>query len=715
MSDTLLSPAWYRVAELTPRLRSHARIHRHDYRGQTWYVLQDLAQERFHRFSPAAYAVIGLMDGRRTLQTIWESVLARLGDEALTQHDLIHLLSQLHAADVLQCDVRPDTAELFSRRERQQRQHWRRRLLSVLSWQLPLLDPDRLLTRCLPVLRPLLGWGGAIGWLAVVGAALLLAAAHWTDLTKNVVDQALAPRNLILLWLLFPVVKLAHELGHALMVKRFGGDVHEIGVMFLMFSPVPYVDASSSWAFPSKWHRILVGGAGMAVELVIGASALFVWASSQPGIVRTLAFNTVLIAGVSTIVFNLNPLLRFDGYYMLADFLEIPNLRARANSYLGFLCERYLFGRREAEPPPAGAGERAWFAAFAVGAFAYRALVTVAILLFLADRWFYLGMFFGVITLLFGVLVPAFKGAVYLASSPRLHRVRRRAVAVAATVIAAVVALVWLVPAPFFTRTEGVVWLPDEAVVRAGTDGFVNRVVAQPGVRVPAGALLIRCEDSTLTTDVVVLEARLREMEARHREQVPQDLVKAQIIEEERRYVEEQLQRARTKAADLLVRSRTDGTFVVPQSEDLPGRFVHKGEVLGYVVDLATITVRAVVSQDDINLIQQRTQRVDVRLAERLARPISADLQRLVPAASEQLPSPALGSEGGGLVPLDPSDTKGQKAAHTMFQVDLRLPTDVPVLNVGGRVYIRFDHGWAPFGVQWVRTLRQLFLARFNA
>ncbi|MDE3017521.1 MAG: HlyD family secretion protein, partial [Nitrospirota bacterium] len=307
------------------------------------------------------------------------------------------------------------------------------------------------------------------------------------------------------------------------------------------------------------------------------------------------------------------------------------------------------------------------------------------------------------------------KGAVYLASSPRLHRVRRRAVAVAATVIAAVVALVWLVPAPFFTRTEGVVWLPDEAVVRAGTDGFVSRVVAQPGVRVPAGALLIRCEDSTLTTDVVVLEARLREMEARHREQVPQDLVKAQIIEEERRYVEEQLQRARTKAADLLVRSRTDGTFVVPQAEDLPGRFVHKGEVLGYVVDLATITVRAVVSQDDINLIQQRTQRVDVRLAERLARPISADLQRLVPAASEQLPSPALGSEGGGLVPLDPSDTKGQKAAHTMFQVDLRLPTDVPVLNVGGRVYIRFDHGWAPFGVQWVRTLRQLFLARFNA
>lgn len=715
MSDTLLSPVWYRVADLTPRLRSHAQIHRHDYRGQTWYVLQDRAQERFHRFSPSAYVVIGLMDGRHTLQAIWEAALTRLGDDALTQPDIIHLLSQLHAADVLQCDVTPDTAELFRRHERQEQQQWKRRLFGVLSWQVPLFDPDRLLTRSRPFLRPLLGWGGAIAWLVVVGLALVLAAAHWSDLTNNVLDQVLAPRNLILLWCLFPIIKLAHELGHALAVKLFGGDVHEIGVMFLVFSPVPYVDASSASAFRSKWQRILVGGAGMAVELLIGACALFLWVNSQPGKVRTLAFNTILIAGVSTFVFNINPLLRFDGYYMLVDFLEIPNLRARANAYLGFLCERHLFGRQEAEPPPAAGGERAWFVVFAVGAFVYRVVVTVAILLFLSDQWFYLGMLFAAVSVTVGVLAPAVKGVLYLVSSPRLDRVRGRAVTVSASVVAAVAMVIWLVPAPFFTRSEGVVWLPDEALVRAGVDGFVAGVAAQPGVRVPVGTVLIRCEDSTLTTDVAVLEGRLREMEARHREQMPQALVKAQIIEEERRYVEEQLQRARTKAGDLVIRSRSEGTFVVLQPEDLPGRFVHKGDVLGYVVDLSMITVRAVVSQDDIDLIQQRTQRVDVRLAERPAQPIRADLRRVVPAASEQLPSPALGSGGGGLVPLDPADTKGQKAVYKMFQVDLHLPMDVSVLNVGGRVFIRFDHGWTPFGVQWTRVIRQLFLSRFNA
>lgn len=715
MSDGVTSSVWYRVADLTPRLRGHARIHRHEYRGHTWYVLQDSAQERFHRFSPAAYVVIGLMDGRRTVQEIWDCALVQIGDEALTQQDVIRLLGQLHAADVLQCDVTPDTAELFQRYERHRRQEWQRRLLSVFSWQVHLFDPDRLLTWSLSWLQPLLGWAGAVGWLAVVGIALVQTAVHWPDLTKDVVDQALTPRNLILLWVLFPFIKMAHELGHALAVKRFGGEVHDIGIMVLVCSPVPYVDASAASAFRSKWERLLVGGAGMIVELWIGACALFLWLNAQPGIVRTLAFNAILVAGVSTVVFNANPLLRFDGYYMLADFLEIPNLRARANAYLGYLAERRLFGRKEAEPPPATLGERGWFAAFAVGSFVYRVLVTVGILFMLGDQWFYLGVLFAVVTFWFWLAVPAVKGVLYLATSPRLRRVRVRAMTVTASAVAALVGLLWFAPAPFFTRTEGVVWFPDEAVVRAGTDGFVTQVAARPGARVPAGAVLIRCEDAALEAEVAVLAFRLQEMDARHREQLPQDLVKAQILEEERRYVEEQWRRARAKAADLTIRSRTEGTFVVPQAEDLPGRFVRQGDVLGYVVYLDMITVRAVATQDDIELIRQQTQRVDVRLAERLAEPIRVTLHRVMPSASERLPSPALGSGGGGRVPLDPADDKGEKALSRLFQLELRLPTHVPVVNVGGRVFIRFDHGREPFGRQWVRSLRQLFLARFHA
>src|SRR3989475_8087291 len=124
MSGPLFSSSWYRVAKLTPRLRSHAHIHRHQYRGRTWYVLQDVSTDRFHRFSAPAYLVIGLMDGRRTVQEIWETATTRLGDDAPTQDEAIQLLGQLHAADVLQCDVPPDAAELLERRRKQSRRLW---------------------------------------------------------------------------------------------------------------------------------------------------------------------------------------------------------------------------------------------------------------------------------------------------------------------------------------------------------------------------------------------------------------------------------------------------------------------------------------------------------------------------------------------------------------------------------------------------------------
>ena len=277
MSESLFSSSWYRVAGLTPRLRSHARIHRQRYRGQIWYVLQDLSTEKFHRFSPPSYFMVGLMDGRRTIQEIWDQAMTQLGDDAPTQDQMIQLLSQLHAADVLQCDVPPDTAELFRRGEKQRRKQWQSRLFSVFSWRFPLIDPERFLQRFLPVARPLFSWAGALLWLLVVIPAVALAVMHWPDLTENIIDQVLTPQNLLVIWLLFPVLKLLHEFGHGFAVKRFGGEVHGMGIMILVLTPVPYVDASSAWSFREKWKRVVVGAAGMVVELFLASLALFVW------------------------------------------------------------------------------------------------------------------------------------------------------------------------------------------------------------------------------------------------------------------------------------------------------------------------------------------------------------------------------------------------------------------------------------------------------
>jgi putative peptide zinc metalloprotease protein len=714
MSQSLYSPSWYRVAKLTPSLRAHAQIHRQEYRGETWYVLQDPTSERYHRFSPAAYLVLGLMDGRRSVQEIWDVALRKLGDDAISQDEFIQLLAQLHAADVLQCDVSPDTHEMFRRRERLRRKKWQQKVMSVFAWQIPLVDPERFLERFVGLVRPFYTKIGFVLWLLAVGTAVLVAGSHWNELGRSTLDQLLAPRNLLMIWLLFPLIKTLHELGHGFAVKAFGGEVHEMGVMILVLTPVPYVDASAAWAFRSKWQRVVVGGAGMAVELVIAVIALAVWVNAEPGLTRSIAYNTMLIAGVSTVLFNANPLLRFDGYYMLMDFLEIPNLRTRANQYLVYLAEKHLFGRKDAEPPISTRGERIWFVGFSVTSFIYRILVVLAILIYVGEISFLLGVIFAVMTTMMWFGVPAFKIVDYLINSPRIRRVRSRAVVATAIVVGGLLAVIFVVPAPLRTMTEGVVWVPDEGLVRAGADGFVQKVIAKPGAWVKKGDPLLAIYDRDIATEVSVLEARLQELQARHREQVVTDRVKAQILDEEMAYVRSKLARAKERSEELVVTAKADGRFVLPRSVDMQGRYLKKGQLVAHVVNIETVAIRAVLPPEDVDLVRGSTRDVDVRLAERIDSPSHADVVRLVPGASERLPSPALGTGGGGPLAVDPSDSSGQKTLQKFFEIELKLPPEERTLNVGGRAYVRFHHGWEPIGFQWYRKARQLFLARFN-
>ena len=207
MSQSLFSPSWYRVADLKPRLRSHLEIHRHHYRGELWYVLQDHASGRFQRFTPSAYLLIGLMDGRHSVQELWEVGRARLGENAPTQEEVIRLLSQLHAVNALQTDVVPDTAEMLKRFEKQRYGKIKQNMRSPLFMRFSLLDPERILNLFLPLVRPVFGWFGAIIWLAVVGYGVYLAGLHWSQLTENITDRVLAPSNLVILWLTFPFLK----------------------------------------------------------------------------------------------------------------------------------------------------------------------------------------------------------------------------------------------------------------------------------------------------------------------------------------------------------------------------------------------------------------------------------------------------------------------------------------------------------------------------
>ena len=715
MTETLFSPSWYRVAELQPRLRKHAELHRHDYRGEVWFVLQDHAGGRAHRFSPAAYRFIGLMDGQRTVHEIWDTLNEQDGDAAPTQDEAIRLLGQLHAADVLICNVTPDSRELLRRHRRFEQTKWKQRLWTPLAVRFPLWDPDRFLARTLPYLRLVFTKYGAVVWLLTVAIGAILAAANWSALTENIMDRALAPQNLFLLWLVYPFVKAVHELFHGYATKVSGGEVHEIGIMFLVLVPVPYVDASAAWGFRDKRRRMLVGAIGIMAELFMGAIALFVWLSVEPGTVHTVAYNVMLISGVSTLLFNGNPLLRFDGYYVFADWLEIPNLGSRANSYLGYLVQRYLFGSKDAESQANTPGERRWFVSYGIAAFIYRVFILTVIVLSIGSRFFAIGVLLALWAVITQVAIPVGKSLNFLASSPKLRKNRGRTYSVSAGIVCGLALLLFVIPAPLWTRTQGVVWPPDQSQLRAGADGFVLQVLVPDGQRVVAGQALITSEDPFLAARVELLDSHQRELELQLTLAQTIDQVQVAILREELAAVAGDLARAREQLEALTIRSPRAGVFIVPQRQDLPGRFVRKGQLVAYVVDPADhLTVRAVVSQDNIGLLRERIRRVDVLPNEWGARSFEAELRRAVPGGTQQLPTAALGTAGGGSFAVDPREPDGRQTLARVFEFEVVLPEEASAEFLGNRVYVRFDHGFEPVGLQLYRSLRQLLLRRFN-
>ena len=716
MAEAFLSTIWYRVADLKPTLRSHVSVHRHRYRGQAWYVLHDHGAGKVHRFTPAAYMLIGQMDGSITVDAAWKALAETHDADAPSQDDVIRLLSQLHQNDLIQYESSPDVAELLDRYNKHARQLIKQNVLNPVSIRIPLWDPNAFLDKTLPAVRWLTGWFGLLLWAGVVGAGLLTAFQHWEKLTTDITDQLFATQNILISLISYPLLKALHELAHGYLAKVRGAEVREMGLMLLVFFPVPYVDASAAAAFPNKWQRAAVSAGGIFVETFVAAVAVMVWASAESGFVTAVAFNLTMIGGLSTLMVNGNPLLKFDGYYIMCDLLEIPNMGTRANKFLGHLIQRYLFKARHLREKSATWGERFWFLLYAPSAFVYRLIVMFGIAMFVAQKYLFVGVLIALWSIFNAIVKPAFKHIRHVITAPGLRKVRTRAYWWTFGTIGVVVGALALIPVPLRTDTEGVIWLPDDSYVRAETSGFVRDVFAEPGQPVAADAPLVRMWDPTVDSRIRGLKWRVEEQRRRLAAAQVDDRAQARIIASQLAEDQAELDRELLRAARLNVAASRPGRFEpVLAADDLEGRYVEEGELLGYVVPDRPDRIRMVVPQDDIGLVRERLRRAEVKVAGAMSSKFEAPLLTEVPSGQNNLPSAVLAVAGGGRFITDPTDENGLKVNAPIFVYDLAIPPETDHVPFGARVHVRMDHGTEPAAGQIFRRVRQLFLRQFNA
>ncbi|MCE4555789.1 site-2 protease family protein [Roseateles cellulosilyticus] len=714
--QALLSEHWHALRHLRPRLRDGVQPLHRLLRGKPWVLLSDPVSQRFHRMTPEVWRVLSLCDGRRTLDQVWDAACAEAvdGGASISQHELVQLVSALHSNDLLQTQVSPDAGEVFERFERQRKAKFKQNWLNLMSLRLPLFYPDGWFDRQRSLARALFSTPVALLWLVLVLPAAFLGVQHWHELTENLSDRVLSASNLMLLWFVYPVVKAIHEWAHGLAVKARGGTVREIGLLFIIFTPVPYVDATSSYAFPSKWARAQVAAAGIMAELALGAVALYVWLAAEPGLLTAVVYNVILIAGVSTVLVNGNPLMRYDGYFIATDLLELPNLAQRAQSYWVYLSDRWLFGARDAEPPLASTGERWILALYGAIAPVYRFVITVGLIWFVASEYLLVGAVMAVMAAWQALVMPVWKAWKHLDEGGSLARRRGLAKRRTALGVAGVLALLGLVPLPFYSVHQGVVWLPDEALVRTDAAGQISAVQAAPGSTVARAAPLLTIDNLPLKAELAQAAAALAQTEATLRRAEVAEPARAIPLRTELAARQKRFEQASARVAALSVTAGMAGRWVPDAPTELTGRAVKRGELLGYLVAGPTDRVRVAVTQEDADLVKHRLQSVQVRLVQTPHAMLDAHVRREVPGGGFELVSAALGSTGGGEIAVDPSKEGGKHSLRRVFDVELQLDRPSPSAVFGDKVWVRFDLGATPLAVQWLLRLRQAFLARLS-
>lgn len=703
LADSLVSSS---SRKLPIRVRPDLRARQHRYQGRVYWVVKDPVGLQYFRFEEEEFAILQMLDGESSLDEIAERFEREFPPQTIRVEELQQFIGMLHRSNLVITDAVGQGAQLKKRRdERKSKERWAT-LANILSIRFKGIDPDRLLN----FLHPYVAWFFRVP--AIVCCCLLALAALTLVTVQFDVFRTRLPdfhtffdaQNWLWLGITLAVTKVLHEFGHGMSCKHLGGECHEMGVMLLVMTPCLYCNVSDSWMLPNRWHRAAIGAAGMYVEVVLASICTFIWWFTEPGPLNYICLNVMFISSVSTIMFNANPLLRYDGYYILSDILEIPNLRQKASTILNRKLGKWCLGLEEPEDPFLPKRHQSLFALYTVASAVYRWMVTLSILYFLNKVFepYGLKVLGQLIALgaIYGLVVQPFVNLYKFFKVPgRLGKVKRWRMYTTLGLLAALLAAALFIPLPSHIYCPLEVQARGAASVYVNQPGILEEVFVKPGDVVQQGQPLAQLSDFALDVTIAEREGQRdsyveqlrslenlsydeRDLEARINE------ARAGLEDAER-----QLQKSEGDRAKLRLVAPRAGTVLPPTlvpnqtaegqlptwsgsplDEENLGATLMMATKLCEIGDPRWLEARLVIDQSDVDLVQ-RGQKVEVMLAQSADFVYVSEIERIEEKNLKVSPV-HLSSLSGGELPTKMDDSGVARPMGQVFEALVPLPED---------------------------------------
>ena len=718
MNKNVFSDSWHKISNLKICLLNSANIQRQKYRDEVVYVIKEPYNNKYFKLSKEAYEFVSRLNIKHTVQETIDKMLEDKINDIPTQDEIIELVSSLHNENLLYFKNLAENDFIFERNKEKKLKEHKTKLYSFLFFKIPLVNPNNFLNSAKFLIDLLFSKKGLVLWIIVciLGLKSLI---DNIDLAFNQGQGLLSPSNLFYLYIALAFMKVFHELSHSAMIKKFGGSVNTLGIMFLVLTPLPYMDATHSWFFKNKYQRMLVSFAGMMSDILFAALAAIVWSNTGDGAINSIAFNIMVIGSVSSILFNGNPLLRFDAYYILADYLEIPNLFQKSKEYFFYIIEKYIFKIENLIKPSNSSRESFSLLTYAIVSYLYRIVIAIGIIIYVADQLLVVGVLMAILTLFIWVINPLKNFVKYLMKSPKLYKTRKRAILISSTTFLVILYLIFFIPISNSIKAPGVIKAKDSINIYASTEGVVTKILVQSGESVKKGQVLVILENKDLEFDIESIKHSLNQIKIVRQKSLSKSSIDMKSLNEKEFVLSQKLNFLEKKKELLTIKAPRNGIFVSNNLENLINRYLKKQSNIGKLIQGDDLSFYAVISQEETYGLFEKKEIKDIKVKFYGHSDIEFDLDnvKIIPYAKNELPSAALGWLGGGDISVLSEDNDGKKTTELFFEITGVLNSEEKhryILKEGRTGVIKIDLRKASLVEQIQTKITQLLQKRYK-